>query len=381
MAPNLLTTCWLIGLILFGAIPVQAQALPPCFERAQFRDPPWVNGRLYCLETVIQAPDTLAFTTLAAAPDGTLYAARPLTGEVLAITDTDGDQLPDSGTVVVAGLTLPTGLAYHDDTLYILAGSQLYQWANDQLDVLIADVPLTASQWSGLLAVGPDERLYVSVAAGCNFCQPAQPEYGAILSYNLDGTDRQIVATGLRQAAGLAFLNGELWATDSARTGLNRTSQLDELNHIMTGDDYGWPACIGAENKPDADLEAGTDCDDVTAPTLTFPTASTPLGIAAYTGDTLPDLTDTLVVTLNGSRNRPDIQGYALAVVKFANGQPTHYEILIPAETHRQTFTLAEMNYRNSGFWPERPLGVAVSVEGWVYISTGTEILALRPPG
>jgi glucose/arabinose dehydrogenase len=347
--------------------------------REHFRDPPWVNGLLYCLETVIQSTDTLAFTTLATAPDGTLYAARPLSGQVLAITDSDGDQLPDSSAVAVEGLTLPTGLAYHDGVLYVLASANLYAWADDELTLLVDDVPLSASQWAGQIVVGPDERLYVSVAAGCDFCQPAQPEHGAILSYGLDGTDRQIIATGLRQAAGLAFLDGKLWATDSARTGLFDTPDLDELNRITAGAAYGWPECIGVDNRPDPELETTADCADRTGPELTFPTGSTPLGIVTYHGDTLPDLTGTLLVTLNGSRNQPDLRGYLLAAVRLDNGIPMEYEILIPYETRRDTFTLAEMNYRGSGFWPQRPMGVAVSPEGWIYISAGTEILVLRP--
>jgi len=91
-------------------------------------------------------------------------------------------------------------------------------------------------------------------------------------------------------------------------------------------------------------------------------------------------VTGTLLVTLNGSRNRPDIRGYALAAVRVTDGRPVDYDLLIPAYAFSlEPFTLAEMNYRGSGFWPERPLGITVSPEGWVYISTGSEILALRP--
>ncbi|HLV37403.1 MAG TPA: hypothetical protein VKY59_19950, partial [Spirillospora sp.] len=74
---------------------MSAQELPPCAQRPTFRDPPWIDGLRYCLENVIHEPEAgeLGFTALAAAPDGTLYAARPLHGQVLAITDTNGDGL------------------------------------------------------------------------------------------------------------------------------------------------------------------------------------------------------------------------------------------------------------------------------------------------
>ena len=38
------------------------------------------------------------------------------------------------------------------------------------------------------------------------------------------------------------------------------------------------------------------------------------------------------------------------------------------------------MSYRGSGFFPQRPLDVAVTEQGWVYISIGGgRILVLRP--
>ena len=108
----------LLTIVLAGGITTAAaQDLPPCFDREHFRDPPWIDGTRYCLEHIITDPagEELAFTALAAAPDGTLYAARPLAGEVYAITDTDQDGLPDSALVVADELTLPNGLDYHEN--------------------------------------------------------------------------------------------------------------------------------------------------------------------------------------------------------------------------------------------------------------------------
>jgi glucose/arabinose dehydrogenase len=371
---------------LLGAAAAAAQAdLPPCQERAGFRDPPWVNGLIYCLEDVIRDPDAgdLAFTALAAAPDGTLYAARPLRGEVLALTDSDGDGLPDQSQVVISGLTLPNGLAYHAGALYIAHGPYLDRWADGQRVTLVADLPVAPGGWAGGVVVGPDARLYVSVGAGCDFCVPESDAAGAVLSFALDGSDRRVIATGLRQAAGLAFLGDQLWVTDSARLGLADTPDLDELNRVTAGAHFGWPFCIGAARLPDP-LAEPFDCALTTAPDLTFSTGSTPLGLAAYTGAALPDLDGTLLVALNGSRHRVDLRGYALAAVRFdAAGNPARYDILIPmqlASPSRDRFNPVEMSYRGSGFWPHRPLAVAVSPEGWVYLSvSGGQILALRP--
>lgn len=364
-----------IALGSLGITSVEGQALPPCFEREHFRDPPWVDGRRYCLEEVIHDPQAgeLGFTALASAPDGTLYAARPLAGEVLALTDSDADGLPDSPQVAAEGLTLPHALAYHEDGLYIAGGPHLYRLSGAERITLADDLPVNPGGWVGDLVVGPDERLYLSIGAGCNDCEPARPEYGSILSMALDGTDRQIVATGLRQGAGLAFLNGVLWATDSAPYGLAEQSERDELNRVTPDAFFGWPGCAAALN-----------CQSARLPELTFPTGSTPLGLAAYQGDVLPDLDNTLLVVLNGSRHRPDLRGYGLAAVHFNEaGQPARYEILIPAEIDspvKEGYTLEEMNYRGSGFWPHRLIDVTVSSQGWIYVSVGGgQIVALRP--
>src|SRR5512145_787252 len=105
--------CVVAVILLLALVPaVAAQALLPCADRPTLTDPPWVNAALWCVERLVTGDSSaeLAFTALAAAPDGTLYAARPLTGQVLALRDTDGDELPDTPHVVADGLTLPNGL-------------------------------------------------------------------------------------------------------------------------------------------------------------------------------------------------------------------------------------------------------------------------------
>lgn len=327
-------------LLLFAPISA-AQQLPPCAERPTFSDPPWVDGRLFCPELVIEATELgeLPFTILATAPDGTLYAARPLLGQVLAIRDSDGDLLPDEAEIIAGGLSLPNGLAYHEDALYIAAGTTLYRW-DGSLTPLVDDLPVLPGGWIGGLALGPDERLYVALG-------PDSGE-GTVLSFTLDGDDRRSEARGLSQAAQMAFLHNRLWATDNAPASLLQITE------------------------------------DSVAAAYEFPAGSRPWGIAAYEHAALPILQDTLLVVLNGSQNQTPISGYELVSVQFDEaGQPIESLTLIPQRTtarNREAFTPTEMNYRASGFWPERPLGVAVSPEGWVYVSvSGGAILALRP--
>lgn len=366
------------------AVPLNAQELLPCFEREHFRDDPWTDGAKWCLEEVINDPShgALGFTALAVASDGTLYAARPLYGEIYAFSDElDDDLLPDTPHLVASGLTLPNGLAWHDGALYISGGANLYRLRDGELETLVDDLPSGEGFWTGDLTIGPDERLYVATGAPCDACAPDDPMRGAILSFDLDGGNRQLVATGLRQPFGLAFFGGDLWTVDTARDGLDDAPMLDELNRVRWGAHFGWPFCVGSDNTPD--LEGEFDCADAMPPALVFPTHSTPTGLAAYTSDALPQLQDTLLVVLSGSNNEAHMEGYALASVRFdADGNPSGYDLIIPGQPDDadQTFSLQQLNYRGSGIWPRHPLDVAVSPQGWVYLSRGDGLIfALRP--
>lgn len=371
-----------LTLVIVLASPAQAQ-LPRCGERPTFVDPPWVNGIYWCLEEVYQDPNRaeLAFTSLAAAPDGTLYAASPMTGQVFALTDEDGDGLPESPQAVIDGLVLPNGLVYFEGALYISAGTNVYHWQDGELTVLVDDLP-TGGFWAGGLTVGPDRRLYVGVMAPCDGCQPDRGQ-GAIWSFALDGSDGHLVAGGFHAPTDMAFLYDTLWTVDSMPAAFDAAPDADEINRVNPGGFYGWPDCAGWVAVP-THTPGAVDCSEAEPPALALPTHSGPLGLAAYTGDTFPNLQNTLLVTLSGSYNRAALSGYSLAVVQMDTaGSPIGYTIILPEQAdplNPPGLTLQDIQYRGSGLWPGRPLDVTVSAEGWVYISiSGGRILALRP--
>lgn len=362
--------------VLLLAVPTLAQqsSLPPCGDRPTVISEPWTNGLLWCLEQVIRydSAGELAFTALATAPNGTLFATRPLSGEVLAITDTNTDGLPDSAQVVVRNLTLPNGLLFYEDALYITGGSNLYRLRDGQMSTLRDDIPAGSGFWTGSLAVGPDERLYFATGANCDQCSQVEQGRGTIFSTSLDGTDLQPFASGFRNPADLTFFENQLWVIDSSLMPLaDAASPSDELNLVLRDSHHGFPSCL-------------QDCPTASSPFYAFPHASQPLGITAYQSDTFSSLTDTLLVTLGGDYNSVTLAGYMLiALTPQADGQFAQ-NVLIPdlslLDTQRSIFTTQELSYRRSGFWPHRPLDVAVSPEGWIYVSiSGGRIIALRP--
>jgi len=229
------------------------------------------------------------------------------------------------------------------------------------------------------LTVGPDERIYVATGAPCNLCVADDEQRGTILSFALDGSDKQLVTTGLRQPADLTFHMGVLWTVDSAP--MSTQANMDELNHVVPGEDFGWPYCEGRESRGDLNITY-FDCSEVLTPAFNFPAQSQPLGIVSYSSDTFPKVKAALLVVLAGVREDVNMMGYRLVAVLFdEGGNPIATYDVVPNVDNFYLFTNAkQVNYHGFGFWPHRPIDVTVNAEGWIYLSVGGgQIFALRP--
>ena len=371
--------------------------LPLCDERPTvIRGELYTDTRRWCPEDVVHDPqlEPLSFTALEAAPDGALYATRPLSGLVMAVRDADGDTLPDSMEVFAEGLTMPNGLAYHQGELYVAGGPHIYRIsAAGEVTTLVEDLPVGTGFPVAGIAVGADERLYVAVGAPCSRCEYADAERGAILSMNLDGSERRIFASGFRNPADIALYRGGLWTLDSApRQWQEGRNALDELNRLEAGGWYGFPYCLGAETVHiDAD---DIDCGEGIAPVMRFGAGAVPSSLAAYAHDLLPGTADSLIVVLSGEPSQVDFVGFKVIMISFdASDRPLGSTVIFPFayESGRQAYIpyrgqglywdkFIHLNEQGFGIYPQQPLAVAVSPEGWIYISiTGGRIVALRP--
>ncbi len=394
----------LLFLLAGAALNSQAQDLPRCSARPTvIIGELFADNRRWCPEDVVQVPEIepYAFTALAVAPDGALYATRPLSGQVMVIRDSDDDGLPDASglEVFASGLTRPNGLAYHVGFLYVAGERHIYRIAaNGAVETLVDDLPSGTGFWTGGLAIGVleagTERLYVAIGAPCDNCVAEEPGRGAILSMNLAGGDRQIVASGFRQPADLSFFRGQLWTLDSAPRQAQRNA-LDELNRVQAGGWYGFPYCLGAGQRNSAIEPADSvDCEQSVPPVMRFGSGATPSSLAAYPHDSLPGTKDTLIVVLSGDPSQVDFVGYKVIMLNFDDeDKPLGATILMPYRyaSGRQAYLpyqgeglfwerYIHINEQGWGFYPQQPLAVAVGPPGWIYISiTGGRIIALRP--
>jgi glucose/arabinose dehydrogenase len=307
--------------------------------------------------------------------------------------DSDGDGLPDNPTLAAYGMRFPNGLVYAEDALYIIGDGQVYRFADDTLETIVADLP----GGRGFMASGityHDGWLYLGIPMPCDFCIPDGELYGTVMRLRLDGSQREVIAHGLRYPAGLTVWDGALWITDTGRDGARTVVGTDEINRVdlvsETVPHFGFPYCEGRENVskfPDV-----FDCTTATQADIVLYTHSTPLALQPYQGAAFPFLTGDLLLVLGGSVNNAAIRGYQLVVIEkeqdsliFETALPVDHSI---AGVDRVIYTpngyvplyAQRLNRRGAGVWPHRIFDVALSPEGWIYISVGGgQIFVLRP--
>jgi len=132
-------------------------------------------------------------------------------------------------------------------------------------------------------------------------------------------------ATGLRDAVGLGWYKGKLYATENGRDWLGEEKPIDEINRLTKGKDYGWPKCHG-RHEPDPDYTK-EDCKGTEMPVFDIEAHSAPLGMEFYFGKQFPaEYKGDLFVAYHGSINRQQPVGYK--VVRIFVDETKHGTVL-----------------------------------------------------
>jgi glucose/arabinose dehydrogenase len=277
--------------------------------------------------------------------------------------------------VLISGLEQPASVALFaaDDGEYLYVGETTqvsrfrYNPAGPVADqeVIIPDLP-TGGHRTRTVAFGPDGMLYLAVGSSCNICLEEEPLRATVSRANPDGSDLEIIATGLRNPVGLDFQpeSGVLWATVNERDNEGNEIPPDLVTIVDEGANYGWPQCMPPAATPQ---ESGADCSGVTPPTIGIQAHSAPLGLAFLDGEGIPaDLSGDLIVVQHGSWNREPPAAPKLLLIDFEDGQP------IGARDFVSGWQDA------SGERWGRPAGVIVAPDGSIIVSDDTNGLLYR---
>lgn len=263
---------------------------------------------------------------MALGDQGTLFIGTRKEGAVYAVQDKDGDNYAETKFIIAEGLRMPSGLVFHDGDLYVGAVSRILRFADIEENMQNPPKPLVVSDafatdghhgWK-YLGLGPDNKLYVPVGAPCNVCDEAG--YAEIKSMNLDGTDIQSFAQGVRNSVGLAWHpeSKELWFTDNGRDWMGDDSPDCELNHApKAGMHFGFPYCHQG-NMLDPEFGDGKSCADYVKPKINLGPHVAPLGLDFYSGNVFPDeYKNNAFIAEHGSWNRSEKIGYRIKRIEF----------------------------------------------------------------
>jgi hypothetical protein len=220
-------------------------------------------------------------------------------------------------------------------------------------------------------AVGPDDSLYISLGQPLNVSPPEKLDLyrewgiGGIIRVNRDGTDRQVVATGVRNSVGHAFnpADGSLWFTDNQVDGMGDETPPGEINRMPeAGMWYGHPYYGGGEVRTNEYKDQ--EIPEALAGRYVPPQVETvahaaDLGMMFYTGDMFPSkYKGAMFSAQHGSWNATKPRG-ARVMVTFLDADGNAVE----------TVPFAEGWLQENGVYSGRPVDVQQYVDGSILVS------------
>ncbi len=183
-----------------------------------------------------------------------------------------------------------------------------------------------------------------------------------VLSFNPDGSDAKVFATGIRNCVGLAVhpTTGDAYCSTNERDGFGDDLVTDYVTRVREGAFYGWPwFYIGNHEDPNHAGERPDLKDKVTVPDVLIQAHSASLGLTFYNGTAFPpEYRGDGFAAEHGSWNRARRTGYKVIRIRMKDGVPTgEYE----------DFMLGFV-VNDSDVWG-RPVGVTVARDGALLVS------------
>ena len=159
------------------------------------------------------------------------------------------------------------------------------------------------------IAIGANNKIYVSVGSSCNACEETEEIRAAILEMDIDGKNQRVYAKGLRNAVGLRWLDGKLLTTNMGPDHLGDDKPDDAMYEVKENANYGWPYYYFSRAKYFADPKFPDRKNlQVPKPFASFYAHSSPLGFESFE--------DGFLVTLHGSGFIRIGHGYTVAQVR-----------------------------------------------------------------
>jgi glucose/arabinose dehydrogenase len=274
---------------------------------------------------------------MAVAPNGDLFVSDQGAGRVYVLPDRNKDGVADSRQVFAEGLSQPHGLAFHGGFLYVANTNAVVRFPYKAGDLKataspakLVDLPSGGGHSTRTIVFGPDDRMYVSAGSSCNVCEENDPKRAAVWVYDADGKNGKLFSSGLRNAVGLAWQGGTLYASNNGRDNLGDNIPPESFYRLKAGGNYGWPYCYTLDGVQTYDKEFGRKdasvCKAAIPAFATVTAHSAPLGINFYTGKSFPtSYQGMLLAALHGSWNRSERSGDKVVMIDTKSGKVSDF--------------------------------------------------------
>ena len=280
-------------------------------------------------------------------PEGDVLAVQSRQDKVVLLQDKDGDGVAEVNRTFGDrnnNLDQPLGVTFAGGSFYVANTGEVlkfdYQPGQVGLDGTgTAITQLTPGgynqHWTRNIVTSPDgNKLYVSVGSKSNV-EPEELPRASVQVMDLDGSNRDTYAYGLRNPVGLDFhpVTGELYTTVNERDLLGDNLVPDYFTQVQQGGFYGWPYAYLAPDLLDPRRMQGNKSEkpELAAKTITpdvlFQSHSAALGVQFYDKQQFPQkYHNGAFVAFRGSWNRDRGTGYKIVFVPFGeDNQPLGY--------------------------------------------------------
>jgi len=221
------------------------------------------------------------------------------------LRDSKGEGTPDARSIFLDHLNSPFGVALVGNDLYVANTDAIVRYPYKEGDTKIDAPGTTLTQlpggpidhhWTKSLVANKDgSLLYVGVGSNSNITEKGmEAEYNRADILEVDrATGRfRVFASGLRNPNGLTFepQSGALWTVVNERDELGPDLVPDYMTSVKDGGFYGWPySYFGQHLDPRVEPQRPDLVAKAIVPDYALSSHVAPLGLAFYTGTSLPE--------------------------------------------------------------------------------------------
>jgi glucose/arabinose dehydrogenase/cytochrome c2 len=326
------------------------------------------------------AHDLLGPRLLRVSPSGDLFVAESQAGRVRVLRAADGALTAERDEIFATGLDRPFGIAFYPPGpepkwVYVAETNRVVRFPYARGDTSARGAAqtivwsLTAApggHWTRDVAFSLDgKHMFVSVGSASNAAEGGsddERDRADVLTFDPEGGDKQIFASGIRNCVGLAVhaSTGDVWCSTNERDGLGDDLVPDYVTRVRRGGFYGWPwYYLGDHEDPRHGDERPDLASAAIVPDVLLQAHSASLQMTFYDATAFPQrYRGSAFASLHGSWNRGNRTGPKVVMVPVLRGVPTgEYEDFMTG------FVVDDATV-----WA-RPVGVAVARDGALFVS------------